>query len=339
MNVAIIGGNFGIHVILPAISGLSNLNLIGVSPSSFYNSNKKLIFNQKQIPVISNEFILEAKDIDLIFVAVPPIKQTELVLELLKKKSHLFVEKPLSSSFDDALVIFNTSAERPYKYMVDFTFFGVSQVEYLLNIIKNTSVLNYNFTWNCKSRSFIQGIDSWRFNSESGGGALNNLVSHFLALFNIAFGSIKEICSEVNNHHNKNLVYTDAKGCVELKHSNGIQGSFVFDVLSEKRPEISLIVNSEDYKITLVNLENDFFNGFKLYINEIEIQLANENIYPNNKYNDSRIVPVKRLINKFIFDINESNNLLLDFKLGLNVQKAIDAIKYSSNKGGMWVNL
>jgi predicted dehydrogenase len=311
MNAAIIGGNFGCNVILPAVLQIKKLNFIGISPSLTRNFSNKALHNLPKVNLISTEEILSNNAIDFVLVAIPPESQGEVILKLLKANKHIFAEKPISNSLEHAQLIANL-ANRPYKSSVDYTFFGIKEIESLREIVKfSAPIISYKFIWNCRSRSFDGGLASWRFNSSQGGGALSNLASHFIALLDVIFGEIQAVSANLKNHINQNnLSFDESIGNLKIIHKNLVEGDFLFDSYFDGPPEISLLINGGSIRIQLQNQGYDYFKGFKLYIN------GKEQSYPKELQEnglDSRVNPVKKLISSC-----DSGTILKELRLHKN---------------------
>ena len=336
MNVSIIGGNFGINVVLPALLDFKDIKIVSATISSNNHITKnQLFYGNLAIPLINIEQALKVDNVDVIFLAVPPVAQTDVLFKLIDKDIHLFIEKPLSHDIQYARSITLAAKKRKYITCIDYTFFGLTEISKLRSLLGSSKAENYKFVWNCRSKSFAHAQDSWRFDSARGGGALNNLVSHFIALIDMLFGEIFEIKAILSNSINANdLNFNESSGDISIVHKKGTIGSFNFNSNFEGPPEISLIININNTVIKLENIEKDYFRGFKLYKNGIEI-FTDRIIEDFNV--DSRVKPLKKLVNNFIFDIKNNSQSELGLELGLRVAEVINVCRISSKEGGTWL--
>ena len=334
MNVSIIGGNFGINVVLPALLSFKDINIISATISSGEIKKSQLSCRGKSIPLINLEQAIQSDNVDAIFLAVPPIVQTDLLLKLMNKEIHFFLEKPLCFNVDYARNIVFAAKKRKYVTFIDYTFFGIPQISQLRALVGSSLASDYNFIWNCKSKSFENSVDSWKLDSERGGGALNNLASHFIALVDMLFGEITEIKADLNDCTNKyGLIFNESSGNISIIHKKGTVGSFIYNSNFEGPAEILLVININNTVIQLRNIQKDYFRGFKLYVDGLEI-------YPDKVIEDSnvdsRIQPLKKLVNDFIFHIKNNSQPELGLDLGLRVAETINICRISSKAGGVW---
>lgn len=95
ITVCIVGGNYGLKVLLPAILRIKNITLKAIATKNkridkdiaYYNSWKKMI---------------DECGPDLVLIAVPPKLQSNIIKYLIKNNINFLAEKPLTYNFIDA---------------------------------------------------------------------------------------------------------------------------------------------------------------------------------------------------------------------------------------------
>ena len=148
---------------------------------------------------------------------------------------------------------------------------------------------------------------------------------------------MSEIKAILNDSINKNgLNFSESIGDISIIHKKGTVGSFIFNSNFQGPSEISLIINTNNAIITLQNIKKDYFRGFKLYMDGIEI--ISDKSDPDSN-DDSRIEPFKKLVNNFIFDIKNNSQPELGLELGLRVAEVINICRASSKASGVWLKL
>ena len=121
VSVCIIGGNYGLKVLLPAIQGIKNVYVKGVAVKKLRkNKNISFFYSWKQM-------IKECKP-DLVLISVPPRLQSNIIKYIIKKNINFLAEKPLSYNFIDAEKILNLFKKKKIKAAIDLNFLKIPAI-------------------------------------------------------------------------------------------------------------------------------------------------------------------------------------------------------------------
>ena len=98
INVGIIGRNFGYKVIFKALKNIKDFfNVIG-----FSFKKKKIDSFPKDIKIYKNwKSLISDKKINAVFISSPPKTHKEIIKYSIKKKKHIFCDKPVTTSFKE----------------------------------------------------------------------------------------------------------------------------------------------------------------------------------------------------------------------------------------------
>jgi predicted dehydrogenase len=304
-NFVLFGGNFASKVLRVVLSDLSNSNY----KIHHVNSSKK-IYN---IPHYAEVF----------FIAIPPNFNLKLLKDRIPNFSNVFLEKPLSNSFEEAKKIKIVSIEKSINIFVDFSFNFISSFERLAKILINENVISYEFIWKTKT---LQNNykNNWKHDYRKGGGGLSNYVSHIISYLLNNFGSISLINSTLRYKHMENCIFDDSSGEILCKHANNIIGKIKYDIFSNEEPTLILEVKTHSHVYKVSNNLHDFFKKFNLFCDNHLIFSED-----NSAATDARIPIVK---NAIIYFLNNPNNNLVDINHALEVSQLIDLIRLSSQK-------
>jgi predicted dehydrogenase len=138
MNIGIIGCGYwgpnlirnfglvdGVNILAAADSRADRLKFIG-----------KMYPNIKLLTTESKE-ILEHKDIEAVIIATPVSTHFPLGMEALQNGKHLFLEKPMTATSEQAEALIDLAAKKNLTLMVDHTFIYTGAVRKIKEVIKS----------------------------------------------------------------------------------------------------------------------------------------------------------------------------------------------------------
>jgi predicted dehydrogenase len=303
-DFVLLGGNFSSKVIKPCLNNfLNKVHHIDTSKkfisSQYFNSN-------------------------IFFVAIPPEKNILFFKDSRISNSRVFIEKPFTVSLNESFVIKEICLKRNISIFVDFTFNFLDSFCFFLNLLKDETVVKYNFLWRTKTlqKNFK---NNWKHNRLKGGGGLNNYLSHIISVILLNFGNISILKANLFHNHIGKFIFDDYKGYISFVHENNINGILDFSIISDENPILSLevITSSNIYKIE--TKDNNFFRNIFIYKNNKKIFYES-----NNQEGDSRLNGVNNAIKSFL---NDDDSLIkVNLSHALQVTKVLDLIWKSSSK-------
>ena len=229
INVGLIGGgNFAKSILIPILSEIPAIQLKGLASSTGINAiTNKEKYDFKYCTTDYNE-ILDDKAIDSIIIATRHNLHAQLVIEGLKKRKNVFVEKPLALNMTDLMNISDVWKTGTQRLMVGFNRRFSAHVVSIMEFFKDRKepfVLNYRI-----NAGFIPGAN-WVHDAEEGGGRIIGEVCHFVDLLQFITGStpVKIYANLMSNYK-----YSNDNVTINLKFNDGSIGTITYLSCGEK---------------------------------------------------------------------------------------------------------
>jgi UDP-N-acetylglucosamine 3-dehydrogenase len=141
LNVAVIGAGFWGKNHARIFSQLSNVNLRAVCDVDHLRASK--LAEAYKIPYYTQLPRLLADDeVDAITICTPTITHYSIALEVIKSKKHLLVEKPMTSSVEEADSLIKEAEQRNLKLFVGFIERFNPAIQYVKQLIDNDALGN-----------------------------------------------------------------------------------------------------------------------------------------------------------------------------------------------------
>ncbi len=209
VNVGIIGVGIVGERFLKALQRHGKANVVGIFDTNLERA--ELIAEQYDV-LIYNTYadLLIDKDIDLIYLAVPPKYHHPIAMEIIKANKHIICEKPLANSIEEAREMFET-AERanivhamnfPTVYTAGFHELKKLLDEGFLGTLRRVELHAYFEQW---PRSWQQ--TDWIASREQGG-FVREVFTHFVQMTQMLFGKITDVQTKIEYPEDSTLCET-----------------------------------------------------------------------------------------------------------------------------------
>ncbi len=252
INIAIVGlGNISKKHI-EAIKKIKNFNLVSVCDP------KEKIQNIKTYKDISN-MLIKQKNIDIVSICSPSGLHYNHVMQSLKFKKNIIVEKPICMNFKQSKEILNFSKKNKKKVFVVYQNRQNPLIKYVKNIIKKKSLgklitFNSSLYWN-REYKYFRG-SKWRGTKKFDGGVVMNQGSHNIDIFCNFFGDVKSVyCTKVKI---KKYIECEDTCIVSFVFKSGLIGSFTLSTAVSKEKysnEIEILGEKKNVKLSGKNLD------------------------------------------------------------------------------------
>lgn len=280
-----------------------------------------------------NDYITKLNEIkifrpQLSIVANPSSQRLNICRFLIKNKSNILIEKPLSSNLSDAKKIFNLSKKNRNIIRIGYNLRQLSSLQYIKNIIKKKKLGKINFIraevgkylpdW--RNVNYRRSVSS---SKKLGGGVLNEL-SHEIDYLQWIFGGFYSVFCDIQKRSNLKINVEDIANIILfLKNGTPINLSLDFCRRDNKR---ALYISGEKNSLKWDGIKNqiNFFNPKKNKWSKI--LLKKENILSTYLKQIKNIVGI---INKN--DLNKKN-VISNVKSAFQVTKIINYARQSSLK-------
>ena len=300
INVGIIGKNFGYKLIFNVIQRLKEFNTIAFcfkNPRNFKTINKIKIYTDWK-KMLSN------KKINAVIISSPPETHLEIIKTAIKKKIHIFCEKPVTKSYKQVMQVTNLLKNRKLSHMVNYEFPKIAAFKYFKkNILKKIYIKKIQINWTIKISQ--QKRSSWKNFHNRGGGIFYNFICHNIYYLRDLFGDF--IIEKLDKNKKENPT------TIKIKLRN-IKKNFIiyinFKILSLKSKQKPI------HQIKIFCKKNNFelFSKTESLSDQFILKKSSKVIFkPINNKKDFRFYPVFENLKNFQKSINEKKILKPNF--------------------------
>ena len=300
INVGIIGKNFGYKLIFNVIQRLKEFNTIAFcfkNPSNFKTVNKIKIYTDWK-KMLSN------KKINAVIISSPPETHLEIIKTAIKKKIHIFCEKPVTKSYKQVIQVTNLLKNKKLFHIVNYEFPKIAAFKFFKkNILKKIYIKKIQINWTIKISQ--QKRSSWKNSHNRGGGIFYNYICHSIYYLEDLFGDF--VIEKLDKNKKKNPT------SIKIKLKN-IKKNFIiyvnFKILSLKSRQKPI------HRIKIFSKKNNFelFSKTESLSDQFILKKSNKVIFkPVNDKKDFRFYPVFTNLKNFQKSINEKKLLKPNF--------------------------
>ena len=301
INVGIIGRNFGYKVIFKALKNISAFNVIG-----FSFKKKKLMSFPEDIKIYKNwKSLISDKKINAVFISSPPKTHKEIIKYSIKKKKHIFCDKPVTTSFKDISEICKDLEGKNITNFVNYEFNNIEAFKiFKKKYFHKLKISKVNVKWLIKIPS--KNRSSWKNSHQMGGGNFFNYICHILFYLENFFGILEIYDSKLKNSKNKFELNTKL-----LTKDKKIKVNLDFKTISQSNKlksfhKVVFFSNKGNY--ILYTKMNNLFDQFLLLNNKKIIFKPKEINY------DFRLKPTQSNIISFKNSIIKKRNISPNFQ-------------------------
>lgn len=296
---------------LPALKQLDNtFEYIGVASRNL-DKTKKFIDAFGGKGYASYNELIEDKNINVVYVPLPPALHYEWGKKVLMAGKHVLLEKPFCINTKQTEELVNIAIENNLALHENYMFIFHRQLDMIQNIIQSNEIGKvrlYRIAFGFPKRA----ANDFRYNKNLGGGALLDCGGYTLKLANILLGDTARI---VNSKLVNESEEVDLYGSATLENNNSITAQIafgmdnaykcelevwgskgilkaprIFTAPPEYETELELLTNDGVEKIN-VGIDNQFANSIEFFrkcIMKAEFRRMNyKNILQQSKLIDS----------------------------------------------------
>jgi predicted dehydrogenase len=133
INIGIIGKNFGYNVIYKSFLKNKNYRIKGFC---FKSKKVSKLIIPKSIKIYSSwKKLISDKKIDAVAISSPPITHKKIIRLAIKKNKHIFCEKPLTCSYNNANFLCNLIKNKKISHMVNYEFADIDAFQFFKKIL------------------------------------------------------------------------------------------------------------------------------------------------------------------------------------------------------------
>jgi predicted dehydrogenase len=287
--------------------------------------------------------LVEHPDIDAVTIATPPALQSNIALRALELGKPVFAEKPMAADLAGAKAMVRAAANSNRATMVDFNFSAIlswRKTKALLDQGAIGRLRHVAVNWNVENQTTRMRLENWKAQSEEGGGALGNFVSHSFHYLEWLCGPICGLSARLSGLVDAPAMETNAS--ISMAFRSGAAGSLAMSCASYLGSGHRLEFYGEDGSLTLINTTSDYMRGFELRLARrpaaapalVDVDDPVDRDFPM----DGRIAPVSRLAADFLDAVPHAKPVWPGFAEGYRVQTLLDTTR-RAHKGGCWLEI
>ncbi|MGC5771107.1 Gfo/Idh/MocA family protein [Paenibacillus pabuli] len=275
IKMAVVGlGKMGLHMIQEAEqANLSeNVEIVAVCDSreehlvtfAVSHPDTKMYTDYKQM--------LDEHSVDLLYIAVPPKFHYPVVMEALKRQIHVFCEKPLANSVEEARAMLVGAEKAGVVHAIHFSMPHEPSVVKLQQLIEQQTIGTIRKM--DLILQFPQWPRAWQQNewitSREQGGFILEVGIHWIHMIQTVFGAIRVIDSQVQYPQNTDECEHDIQAAMELEDGTRVQLNGIAHIAGEER--VSMIVYGTEGTIALENWDQLWSGPVGQPLGPVEVQ-------------------------------------------------------------------
>ncbi|WP_405156091.1 Gfo/Idh/MocA family protein [Paenibacillus sp. FSL K6-0108] len=256
LKMAVIGlGKMGLHMIHQAAQEelSKKVEIVAVCDSSNENLTSFVSSHPETKTYTDFRQLLDTHPVDLLYIAVPPKYHYSVVMEALQRKIHVFCEKPLANSIEEARAMLEAAEKAGVIHAIHFSMPHEPAVVKLQELIRQETIGEIRKIE--LILQFPQWPRAWQQNdwitSREQGGFILEVGIHWIHMIQKVFGAIRVINSQVQFPQNTGECEHEVLATMELEDGTRIQLNGIAHFAGEER--VSMVVYGTEGTIALEN--------------------------------------------------------------------------------------
>jgi predicted dehydrogenase len=341
IGVGIVGCNYGRTVLVPAFRTDRRCEIVALAGSDGARAAEFARAANIARGLGDWRALVEDRAVGAVAIAVPPALQPEIARRALDAGKPVFVEKPLAADLAGAQAMLAAAQRSGRPTTIDFNFPELTswrRAKALLDDGEIGRLRHVVVTWNVENQATRLRLENWKTRGDGGGGVLGNFVCH-------CFNYLEWFCGPINGLSARIFPLpgetTDNSAVLALAFASGAAGSLQMSCASFLGSGHRLEFYGEDGTLVLANPTADYFRGFKLAHarrDDDALRAVAVDDFDGEDVSDPRIVPVSRLVERFIDACENGGSPAPGFAEGYRVQCLLDAAR-RAHASGAWIEI
>ena len=254
IRLAIIGcGRVTETLHLPSLRQVAGVEVVALSDVSAERLNKLADRFHIKERHISYQRLLENDSVDAVAVCVPAHSHVPVALDALSAGKHLFVEKPLALTLDEADLLIDRVKDSRLKAVVGFNLRQHRLIRQARRIIQQGTLGKVQMIRSVLT-GYHQDVPEWRMRRMSGGGVLfEQAVHHFDLWHHLLESDVAEVFATSRSGN-----WDDETATVAARFVDGSLASAVFSERTVARNELELFGTDSSIRVDCYR-----FNGLE----------------------------------------------------------------------------
>ncbi|HMO77676.1 MAG TPA: Gfo/Idh/MocA family oxidoreductase [Candidatus Paceibacterota bacterium] len=335
MRIGIIGSGFGLYGLFPAFNSVDGCKVVSVCGKK---TDRLLSYCASVGPVsIYTDWqeMLKKEELDAVAIAVVPSAQFVIAKQALAQGLHVFAEKPLASSYEEASELCDLAFKYKRITAVDFIFPEIDEWQMVKQILEQKmygNLKSISVAWDFLSYDIKNKIVSWKTNVKEGGGALSFYFSHVLYYLEYFGGKIKTIGGSLHYFPQESLGGGDVGVDVDMIFGNGVIGKAHLSCNSHDNHQHVVTFECDNGSLTLKSMKGVTENFTVTVSSHGKDQIIPiRKLGKRNIEEDERVRVVSKIAARFVKACNENTKMTPSFDDGLRVEELIDIVRSNAS--------
>lgn len=254
VRLGIIGcGNVTENRHLPAIESLSGLQVVALAD-----------IDQERLHRVADRFGVESRHVDYralladpgvaaVAVCTPMQWHVEMAIAALDAGKHVFVEKPLALSLDDAETLIERAAESPRRVLVGYNLRWHRLVRQAREMIQQGKLGRIELavaTFTSGTR-YKGDVLEWKKRRTLGGGVLMEFATHYFDLWRFLLDTeVEEVCATTRSDQ-----WDDVTGTLTARLTDGVLATAYFSEWTTERNEVHIYGQAGSLHLSLYRFD------------------------------------------------------------------------------------
>jgi len=341
IGVGIVGCNYGRAVLLPAFRTDPRCEVVAMAGTDAARTAELARAVNVARGFGDWRSLVEERAVTAVAVAVPPQLQPPIAVHALGLGKPVFVEKPLAADLAGAKAMLEAVRRNGRAAIIDFNFPELAtwqRAKAMLDAGAIGRLRHVVVTWNLENQATRLRLKNWKTRGDGGGGLLGNFVCH-------CFHYLEWFCGPIAGLSARVFPMPDGNGegsiALALAFASGAGGSLQMSSASLLGSGHRIEFYGEDGTLVLANPTLDYFRGFKLLHarrGDAALQPVHVEDMLGDESADARIIPVSRLVRRFIDAFESGDAASPSFAEGYRVQCLIEAAR-GAHASGRWTEV
>ncbi|NJK35606.1 MAG: Gfo/Idh/MocA family oxidoreductase [Oscillatoriales cyanobacterium SM2_2_1] len=353
LGVALVGTGFGQKVHLPALRIHPQTEVVAIYHRDRLKAQQ--LASQHHVPHASDNLasLLALPEVQAVAISTPPFLHYSMAHQAITAGKHILLEKPVTMTYTEAVVLRDLSVKQGVTIAVDFEFRYVPQWRYLHHLLRQGMVGSYRtieIQWLMQGRADPQRVWNWYSQKSHGGGALGALGSHTFDYVTWLFGNVARLTAHLSTRIGQR---PDVEGLMQpvdaddtchliMELADGTPCSAVISTVTHRGRGHWLSIYGDRGTLILGNANQaDYVHGFDIHWGEpnrqeLELLPVPPEFQLSQTFSDGRLAPFYALLDDFVGAITTQIPMVPGIGEGVNSQRLMDCAR-RSHETGHWV--
>ena len=323
LRVGVIGLRFGSQVHIPAFRSDPRCDVIALAGRDAGKAAD--IARALDVPASYADWreLVAAPDVDAVGIAVPPAAQPAIIAEAVRHRKHVFCEKPLAASVDDARQALLAAEAAGVVHGIDFIFPEIAVWQQAKASLADGAigrVVHIAYTWRTETYASRTNAPTWKNRAEEGGGVLGNFVSHVVYNIEWLLGAIGAFEGVSPRDRRRGRAFDSV-----VRLESGVTGSLSISTDAFLGSGHIVEIYGDEGTLVLHNPASDYVTGFGLHLGTraagaLTCVLTHQDA---GTAVDGRLEPASALVRRFIDAIHGGRAMTPNLADGVRVQELL----------------